>query len=223
MPRLARVRVAAPVGSPDFLARMAVKTQHHVDPFDSAVTRRDAWRLGMWIFIVVVAMVFGAAIVGYLAVRLDEHVGDSWRPPGAPGIPRLFMLSTLLVGAASAAHIGAQRAARRGAAAECTRWLGGALAACIAFLGVQAAAWTQLIRENLRVEESLYAFTFFVLTALHAVHVLGGLPSLALTTKHAHDGRYGPDDATGLDLSAMYWHTLAIVWVALYATLWYWS
>lgn len=199
---------------------MAIKTHRLVDPFDTAAQRRAAWRLGMWIFIVVVGMVFGAAIVGYLAVRLDEQVGDNWRPPGAPGLPKLFLLSTVLVAFVSAAHLLAQRRAKRGESKSCAAWLAGAFAGSVAFLGMQAAAWWELIRASLRVDESLYAYTLFVLTALHAAHVVGGLPSLLLTMRHARAGRYGPQDRTGLDLSAIYWHTLAIVWVALYATLW---
>ncbi len=199
---------------------MAVKTERFVDPFDSAADRRSAWRFGMWLFIVVVAVVFGAAIAGYAVVRLDEHVGGEWRSPGAPGLPRLLLLSTALVAAVSAAHVVALRAARRDERLICGRAMEIAFVASLVFLSVQAAAWWQLIRENLRIDQSLYAYTFYVLTGLHALHVIGGLPSLWMTTRRALAGRYNSGDATGIEMSGLYWHTLAVAWAALYFTLW---
>lgn len=197
---------------------MAIKTERFVDPFDSPAERRGAWRLGMWLFIVVVAMVFCAGIMGYAVVRLDDS--GAWRPKGSPGLPSLLLVSTALVGVVSWAHVMALRAARRDRRVECARDMMVALAGSIAFLVVQAAAWWQLVRENLRVDESLYAYTFYVLTGLHALHVIGGLPSLAVVTRRAMHRRYGRDDTSGIELSGLYWHTLAIVWVALYVTLW---
>jgi len=199
---------------------VAVKTERFVDPFDSASVRQSAWRFGMWIFVVVVAMLFGAAILGYVVVRLDDQVGRAWRPVGAPGLPKLLLLSTLFVAFVSLAHVFALRAARADRSRECGRAMVLATVGAFAFLVVQGAAWWQLVVENLRVDQSLYAYTFFLLTGLHALHVIGGMPSMWLTMHRARRGRYGPGRATGIELSALYWHTLAVVWLVLYATLW---
>ncbi|MBX3354668.1 MAG: heme-copper oxidase subunit III [Phycisphaeraceae bacterium] len=202
---------------------MAIKTERFIDPFDSSSERRSAWRFGMWLFVVVVGMVFASAILGYMVVRLGEGVGAEWRPPGAPGVPRLFVMSTLLVGLISAAHVMALRAARSGTALGAGRWMMTASIGALLFLVVQVIAWWELIAANLRMDASLYAYTLFVLTGLHALHVIGGMPSLALTTHRAMQGRYRADDTVGIELSGLYWHTLAIAWIALYAVLWFGS
>lgn len=197
---------------------MAIKTQRLVDPFDSPADRHSAWRLGMWLFVVVVAMVFAASILGYAVVRLDA--GGPWRPRGAPGLPKLLLVSTALVGLVSWAHSMALREAKRNRRTGCGRCMVIAFAGSIAFLVVQGTAWWELIREHLRVDESLYAYTFYVLTGLHALHVIGGLPPLAVVTRRALRGRYGRHDTSGIELSGLYWHTLAVAWLALYLTLW---
>lgn len=202
---------------------MAVKTPRFIDPFDSVPERESAWRFGMWLFVVVVAMVFAAAILGYLVVRLADQVDGAWKPARAPGVPKLFVISTLLVAVVSGAHVAALRSARASLVDRCGRWMGVALGGSLLFLAVQGIAWWDLVRANLRIEASLYAYTLFVLTGLHALHVLGGIPSLWLTSRRARAGRYRAGSTIGIELSALYWHTLAVAWIALYAVLWFGS
>jgi cytochrome c oxidase subunit 3 len=52
------------------------------------------------------------------------------------------------------------------------------------------------------------------------VHVIGGLPPLAVALAKARAGRYSPQEHAGVVLCAMYWHALDAIWVALYGTLW---
>ena len=58
-----------------------------------------------------------------------------------------------------------------------------------------------------------------MLTGLHALHVLGGLPPLWITLRRAQAGRYGPDDHAGAVRCAMYWHALDVIWVVTYLAL----
>jgi cytochrome c oxidase subunit 3 len=72
----------------------------------------------------------------------------------------------------------------------------------------------------LPLQDSLYAWTFYVLTALHALHVIGGLAAMHLVIMRvvrSHDHR---EVVLGLTKCTMYWHTLGVIWIALYATLW---
>lgn len=199
---------------------MAVKTERFVDPFDAPRNRSDAWRMGMRVFVVVVVVLFVAAILGYLVVRLADRVGGEWRPANAPGLPPMLLLSTALAGAVSASLQVCVGAARRGRTRRCAHAAAAALASALLFLASQSAAWWTMLRQHLAIDSSLYAWTFYVLTALHALHVLGGLPSLALVAVRARRGRYGPGADDGPVLAAMYWHALGAIWLALYATLW---
>ena len=66
------------------------------------------------------------------------------------------------------------------------------------------------------VRTGLYMFTFYVLTALHALHILGGLIFLATVTAKSFAGRYSPDYHPGVTYAAMYWHFLDVVWLIMF-------
>ena len=197
---------------------MAIKTLTHVDPFDSVRERGSAGVFGMWIFIAVVGMVFAAAILGYLVVRFDRPPGAEWVPEGAPGFPPALILSTAVLVVSSWTMQAAVRAAREGRSRRIVHDLGITLALAVLFLAIQALAWSELWRAA-TIGSGLWAWTFYVLTGLHALHVLCGLPPLWITLRRAQAGRYGPDDHAGVVRCAMYWHALDVIWVVTYLAL----
>ncbi|MFM7050582.1 MAG: heme-copper oxidase subunit III [Planctomycetota bacterium] len=186
-------------------------------PFDDPTARFAAGRFGMWIFLVVLAVVFASTLLGYIVVRVDN--GQAFIPANAPPPPGILLVSTAVLIVSSWTM---QRALRFGRTGDPRQ--GGMMVAtsalALVFLGVQLVAWAQLYEQNLAISDNLYAWTFYVLTALHAAHVVGGLPPLAITTWRASQGRYGPDDHRGITYCAMYWHFLDGAWIVLYATLW---
>ena len=171
----------------------------------------------MWIFLAALGVVFASTIVGYLAVRIDN--GADFVPIDAPRPPAILLASTVLLLISS---VTMQRALRFGRSGDPRQ--GGMMLAttalAVAFLVIQLVAWRQLLSENLGPTDNLYGWTFYVLTALHAAHVVGGLPPLVITTWRASKGLYGPMDHRGITYTAMYWHFLDAVWLVLYATLW---
>jgi cytochrome c oxidase subunit III len=172
--------------------------------------------LGMWIFLASLAVLFVAAIVGYLAVRIKA---TGWPPPGMPRLPAGLKLATLVLLAASATVHRSLRAIRQGERTASTRWLMATLGLGVAFLAVQSWNWWGLIRLHLSAGSNLYAFTFFMLTGLHAAHVVGGIGLLAIVTARSLRGRYGSGHHPGIVYAAMYVHFLDAVWLLLFAVL----
>lgn len=199
---------------------MATKTATFVDPFDTAEQRSGAGTFGMWLFIVVVAMIFVSAILGYLVVRFDRPPGQEWMPDGTPPLPPALLLSTLLLAGSSATMQSAVAAARLNHFARIRYAMGATLALALLFLAVQCLAWIELWRARATIDTGLYAWTFYVLTGLHALHVLGGLPPMAVVFRNSLEDRYTASDHGGLVRCAMYWHALDVIWLALYVTLW---
>ena len=191
-------------------------------PFRDERTQFAAGRLGMWIFLVSLGMVFAAVVVAYVVVRLQLVSEDDWKPEGAPGLGWLLVLSTVLLIGASCTLWGGSVAARNGRVGRTVgAWM---LASCILIVGFlvnQTFAWIDLWRANLVFDESLYAWTFYILTGLHALHVIGGLGPLVLTTHNVFLGRYGKEATSraGLVYCGMYWHFLDAVWLVLYVVL----
>ncbi len=199
---------------------MSIKTVNFIDPFDSAQERGVAGVFGMWVFIAVVAMIFVACILGYVVVRFDQPPGREWMPEGTPGLPSALLLSSAVLLISSWSMQLAVRAARLGQQTQLVYAMGATLGLALLFLAVQALAWNELWTRHVTIESGLYAWTFYVLTGVHALHVIGGLPPMVYVFRRSREGQYTPSDYTGVVLCAMYWHALDVIWMVLYATLW---
>ena len=172
--------------------------------------------LGMWIFLAALTVLFLASIVGYLVVRLKA---TDWPPPGMPRLPAGLWLATVVLIAGSATIHGALRAIRRADQKLSTRFLAATAALAVTFLAVQSWNWWGLIRLHVSAASNLYAFTFFMLTGLHAAHVIGGIVLLAIVLARCLRGRYGSDNYAGVTYAAMYWHFLDAMWLLLFAVM----
>lgn len=175
-----------------------------------------AGRLGMFFFIASLSMLFAASLIGYLAVRLKH---ESWPPEGMPRLPAGLWFSTLVIVLSSIAIQRALRRIRAGDTAGLQKWLWITNGLGYLFLINQTVNWTQLILARVTMSVNLYAFTFFMLTGLHALHVLGGLIELGIVTRKAHRGIYTSTYHPGVEYSAIYWHFLDVVWIIMFTLL----
>lgn len=188
-----------------------------VSPFEDPRERHRAGVFGMLAFIVSLAMLFAATILGVIVVRLGDD--GAWPPPGLPGLPVLLAVSTVVLIVSSGTMWLADAAARRGDAPRLSRWMTATFVLALAFLGMQGLAWWQLIAASVELTDHLYAWTVYVLTALHALHVLGGIGPMAIVVHRARRYGYTIENHRGVTYVGLYWHFLDAAWLGLYATL----
>jgi len=173
-----------------------------------------AQTIGMWLFLAALTMLFGATMVGYFIVRSRQPTTVQ-----SLQLPRSLWVSTALMLAGSVAIHFAVDAARRERQHELRRHL---LMTCIfalLFVIVQTPAMMTLLRQHRQMAATHHVFLYgliFFLILVHALHVLGGLVGLAVTTAHAFQGRYDHENYTGVKSAAMYWHFLDVVWIIMY-------
>lgn len=170
-----------------------------------------AARLGVRLFCCVVAVLFLLLIVAYAGRMADETL----RP--APAL-WLMWLNTALLAAAGAGMQGAVIAVRdrRMKALRACLVAGSVLA--VAFLAGQLVAWRQLARTGaFDVTDPAVGF-FYLITALHGLHLLGGLVALALLAVRL-PGAAPERRRQGVELCAVYWHFLLAVWLVLFGLL----
>ena len=173
-------------------------------------------KLGMRLLIASLAMLFAASITGYIVVRTRAEV---WPPAGMPALPSGLWLSTLLIVLSSVTMAWAVAGIRRDRQRPLRLGLLLTFLLGLAFLASQTVNWFGLVAANVRPGANLYAFTFFLLTWLHALHVVGGLVPLGLVTARAWRGGYTAGFHPGVEYTAMYWHFLDVVWLVLFAVL----
>lgn len=166
-------------------------------------------KIGVWLFIGVATILFSALTSAYF-VRMGL---PDWRPLPEP---RVLWLNTALLVLSSAALQLAWWAARRGRVPEMRRaLLGGGLLALLFGIG-QLAAWRQLQELGYFLATNPSSAFFYLITALHGLHLLGGLVAWGRTTLRAWQGAYDAQQHLGVELCAVYWHFLLIVWIVLF-------
>lgn len=170
---------------------------------------------GMGLFLASLSVLFAGSLVAFLWVRWDVA---EWRPAGAPPLPPLLWVSTVLLIACSVGVQFALAGIRAGDSRRLTRGLHATSALACAFLVCQGFAWWSFF-DTETFAGSLYAFGFYMLTGLHAAHVFGGLIALGVVSAFAHRGSYSWAHYPGVRLVAAYWHYLDAVWIVLFVTI----
>ena len=167
-------------------------------------------RTALWVFLAVASSLFVLFVSAYaMRLRLTD-----WSPMPRP---QLLALNTALLAAASIAMQWAVHAARRGALERLRGALtaGGLLTA--GFLAGQLAVWKQLVDAGYFAADNAATAFFYLFTAVHGVHVLGGLVAWARASHKAWRDRDAVAGRATVELCATYWHFLLVVWLALYA------
>ena len=192
----------------------------HVQPWEPQLAAaelqpppaRPAAKTALWVFLGVATSLFVLFVSAY-AMRLG--LAD-WSPLPRP---RLLVLNTALLVAASIAMEWTARAARRADEGRVRGGLavGGLLT--LGFLAGQLVVWSQLNAAGYFVSSSAAASFFYLFTAVHGLHVLGGLVAWARAVLRVGRGADPARVRLGVELCATYWHYLLVVWVALYVLL----
>lgn len=176
-------------------------------------------KLGLWVFLAVVTSLFGLFISAYY-MRMGGHgheAASDWSPVAEP---RILWLNSALLVAGSVAMQWARAHVLRGRGRAAFEMLLVAGLATLAFLGGQFYAWDQLEASGFFSPRNPALAFFYVLTAVHGLHLLGGLFVWARTLVRMRKRDYELIDARfSIELCAIYWHYLLIVWLALFALL----
>jgi cytochrome c oxidase subunit 3 len=175
--------------------------------------RMSARQLAVVVFFASLTVLFAASIVAYAVTRAQN---ETWRTVEMPPLPKGLIGSTLLlVGVTASAHA-ALRAVRRNRSESLLRALLMTFAFALAFLGGQALNWRAMEAAQLAPGvKTLYAFTFYMLTGLHALHVLGGFVPLAIVIARARRREYSSSRYEGVRFCVQYWDFLGVVWLVL--------
>lgn len=173
-------------------------------------------KLGLAVFLVVVGALFALFVSAYF-MRMEY---TDWR---ATPLPSLVWWNTgvLIVGSITL-HFSVV-AARRGEPDITRLGLVASGFATVLFLVGQLVAWRQLSADGYVVTGNPASSFFYLITGLHGLHILGGLVALGRTIAGAWGG-YTPERLKlSVEMCAMYWHFLLLVWLAVFIVLAGWA
>lgn len=182
------------------------------EPHDGGISSLPAVKLGLRLFLAVVTVLFMLLIIAYGSRMASED----WRP----GPERsLLWLNTFMLILSSVAMQWAQFSARRRRmdGVKLGLFAGGAFA--FAFLTGQVLVWRQLgMSGYFDVTNPAIAF-FYLITGLHALHLLGGLVAWGRTIAKLWGSFEAAQVQLSVELCTIYWHFLLLVWLVLFALL----
>ena len=91
----------------------------------------------------------------------------------------------------------------------------------LVFLGGQYYAWRRIAATNSHLSSSISSGFFFVLTGVHAVHLMGGILALLYAGATTWLGRPPESRRIVIDVTAWYWHFMALLWLYVFGLLYF--
>ena len=201
-----------------WLLRQTLNTQpwEANDPVENqpgrGIINADPSKIGLISFIAVVTSMFALFLSAYL---MRMKLGD-WRPLAEPN---LLWVNTAALVLASVAFQLTRGAAERGQGLTVKIGLAVGGACTTLFLLGQLVAWQQLNASGFFMTANPANSFFYLLTALHGLHLLGGMWVWGRTTMRILTGADARSVHLSVELCAVYWHYLLLVWIGLFALL----
>ncbi len=199
-------------------------------------TGLDNRKIALWTFIGSECMLFGSLISTYLVYKGRSLVGpfphQPWTDPATgqtyPAILDIPITtaSAFVLLMSSVAMVLAYEAVKHRHDPKVTfwdkvfgnskLWLSVTIILGAGFLGFQSFEFTAFYHEGLTLQRNLFGSSFFLLTGFHGAHVtLGVLWLMSLLATDIKRG-LGPKDAGTVDLAALYWHFVDVVWILIF-------
>ncbi len=199
-------------------------------------TGLDSRKIAIWAFIGSECMLFVSLISTYLIYKGRSRVGpfphEAWVDPvtgrhlhAILNIP-VTSMSTFTLLMSSLFMVLALAAVQNKALPKNTRgerilgssklWLWATAIAGTTFLGFQAFEFTSFVHEGLSIRTNLFGSSFFTLTGFHGAHVTAGVIWLLTLLSIDYKRGLGPKDALKVDIAALYWHFVDVVWIAIF-------
>ena len=175
------------------------------------------YQLGMWFALAGIVMLF-AGFTSAMVVR--RGMSFDWV---SIAVPRLLWVNTAVLVVSSLTLEFSRRALTVRAAEHFIRWLGATVALGVVFLAGQLVVWRELAAHGVYLATNPSSSFFYVLTAAHGVHLLGGVLALGYVVIHAGRMARGRVRRTALDVTAIYWHFMDALWIYLFFLLTKWA
>jgi heme/copper-type cytochrome/quinol oxidase subunit 3 len=180
------------------------------------IGRPTGW-WGMLVVVATEATLFAILLATYFYLRFTT--GGPW-PPGGAEAPKLLKptVMTLLLMASSVTVYLGELGIRRDDRRRLHLGIGLTFLLGLAFLILQAFEYDEKLKV-LKPQTDAYGSIFYTVTGLHGSHVIVGLLILLWTQFFAWRGAYRAENHVAVQVAALYWHFVHVVWLFVFASL----
>lgn len=170
----------------------------------------------VWLFIVSSIMLFAGWTSGFLVSRGSLLDDGEWI---TFALPRVFTVSSVLIVLSSAtvhwARVSATRLHFR--TAKLALWI--TIILGIAFLGCQVAGWAKMTEMNMYFAGHVAGSYIYIISGFHGLHIIAGMGLLASCLLGLYRNVSRVKQTLRLEMSAVFWHFIDILWIYLYVFL----
>ncbi len=214
--------LAKPRATPEHPAAPARPFDHHAHEHATSV-------LGMWVFLSTELLLFGGLFTAYAVYRY--LYGAAFREASAHLNAEMGALNTGILILSSLMVALALHAAQTGGRRSTAVFLALTLLLGTLFLVLKGSEYYGHFREGLmpgagfawegeqRRAAELFYMLYYIMTGLHALHMVIGLGLIALMAIGAWRGRLTAPHPTALEVTGLYWHFVDVVWVFIFPLL----
>jgi cytochrome c oxidase subunit 3 len=189
-------------------------------------TGLDSRKLAIWTFLGSECMFFASLISTYVIYRGRSLVGPfphtPWTDPATGQkyeaiieIP-LVTVGTALLLFSSLFIVLALYGAQRGNRKMLLGWLGATIMCGMFFVGMQVYEFTHFVHKGLTLQRNMFGASFFTLTGFHGTHVTIGVIWLLTMFVLALRKQLPPENSINLEMAALYWHFVDVVWIIIF-------
>jgi heme/copper-type cytochrome/quinol oxidase subunit 3 len=177
--------------------------------------RTTGW-WGMVMFVTTEATVFAALLGSYFYIRFQS---GQWPPPGIedPKLTKVVIMTALLL-PSSVPVMWAERGIRKGQRWRLRAGLTITLVLGLGFLAMQAWEYSEDLKKHTLTTDA-YSSLFYTITGFHGFHVAVGLLMVGWLLAASLRGSFGYRRHERVRLTAIYWHFVDLVWVAIFLSL----
>jgi cytochrome c oxidase subunit 3/cytochrome o ubiquinol oxidase subunit 3 len=186
----------------------------------------DSRKMAIWTFIGSECLFFASLISTYVVYRGKSLVGplphEEWTDPATGKVyEQIFEIPLVTVGTAlllfsSLFVVLALYGAQRGNRKMLLGWLGATIACGMFFVGMQVYEFTHFVGKGLTLQRNMFGASFFTLTGFHGTHVTIGVIWLVTMFILALRRQLPPKRAVNLEIAALYWHFVDVVWIVIF-------
>ncbi len=180
----------------------------------AAAVAANSAQMVLWALLATITMLFA----GFTSAYLVRRAGLDWQPILSPNV--LWFNTVLLLASSMTLEIAREVMNRRHVAAF-RFWHSATTLLGLAFLVGQLVAWQQLAERGIYVPTNPHSSFFYMLTAVHGVHILGGVFGLLYVLHRAWHAPPGPNYP--FRFCATYWHFVSGIWIFLFLLLFVWK
>lgn len=141
-------------------------------------------------------------------------------------LPTAFYISTIVIIGCSVTFHLAKKAIQKDNQSQTTVWLLTTLALGVLFVILQFVGFNQIVESGYYftgAESSITTTFLYIVTLTHLLHLAGGIISLLIIIYNHFKQKYSSSQTLGIELGAMYWHFLDLLWVYLFVFLYFFT